>query len=124
MARQVVRYSEAFKLRVVSDLESGALANFAEARERYGIAGGGTVQGWLRKYGKEHLIAKVVRVETAKERDEIKALKRRIRELEKALADTQVNALLNEGFFRVACQELGIEDPEEFKKKRASDVGL
>ena len=46
----------------------------------------------MRKYGKEHLRTKVVRVETAKDRDQVKALKKRIGELEKAGAYTPVSA--------------------------------
>ena len=55
MSRQIVRHSEAFKLQVVSELESGALGSMQAARQRYGIRGGGTGQGWLKKYGGDHL---------------------------------------------------------------------
>lgn len=117
MSRQIVRYSEAFKLHVVAGLESGSLASVAAAREQYGIAGGSTVQGWLKKYGRDHLRSRIIRVETPKDRDQVKALKKRIRELEKALADTQVKAVLSEAFYQIVCEEHGIEDPEAFKKK-------
>lgn len=122
MRRQVVRYSEAFKLQVVSELESGALGTFNEARGRYGIRGGSTVQGWLRKYGKDHLRSKVIRVQTPKDRDQVKALKQRIKELEKALADTQVKAVLNEAYYEIVCEDHGITDPEEHKKKLSTEL--
>jgi transposase-like protein len=83
MSAQIIRYSEAFKRKVVEELEKGELRNQLEARERYGIGGGSTIHRWLRKYGKNHLVAKVVKVESMKERDRIKQLKRKIRELEK-----------------------------------------
>ena len=38
--RMVRRYSEAFKLKVVRELESGEVVSLEEARRRYGIAGG------------------------------------------------------------------------------------
>ena len=117
MSGRVVRYSEAFKLQVLSELESGKLASISEARERYGISGRNTVQYWLRKYSRDHLRNRIVRVETPKDRDQVKALKKRIRELEKALADSQVNAVLNEAYYQIVCEEHGIEDPEAFKKK-------
>ena len=117
MRRQVMRYSEAFKMQVISELESGTLATIQEARERYDIRGGSTVQSWLQKYGKDHLRSRVVKVQTPKDRDEKKALKKRIKELEKALADSQVKAVLNEAYYEIVCEDHGITDPEEYKKK-------
>jgi len=117
MGQQVVRYSEAFKMKVVSELESGKLATIAEARERYGIPGGSTVQSWLKKYGKNEQRSRVVKVQTPDDRDQVKDLKQRIKELEKALADTQVQAVVNDAYYKVVCEKHGITDPEEFKKK-------
>jgi len=56
MEKSVVRYSEAFKLQVVSELETGKLGCIFEARKRYAIKGVGTVDRWVRKYGKNHLL--------------------------------------------------------------------
>lgn len=117
MRRQIVRYSEAFKLQVVKELESGTVESIAAARARYGVRGEGTVQGWLRKYGRDHLRNRIIRVETPQDVDQIKVLNKRIRDLEKALADTQVKAVLNEAYYQIVCEEHGIEDPEGFKKK-------
>lgn len=122
MSRRVVRYSEAFKMQVIQELESGVLPTIAAARERYGIGGCTTVQKWLRKYGKNHLMNKIVEVKTPKDIDQVKALKQRIRELEKTLAQTQVRAVLNESFYEVVCEEHGIGDPEEYKKKLESKL--
>jgi len=122
MSRDVIRYSEAFKLHVVAALEKGTLENVAAARHHYGISGQGTVQAWLSKYGRDHLRNRVLRVETPKDIDQIKALKKRIRELEKVLAATQVKAVVNEAYFQIVCEEHGIEDPEEFKKKRGTKL--
>jgi len=117
MAKQVVRYSESFKMQVISELESGKVASMAEARRKYGIKGGGTIKGWLKKYGKNHLLSKVVKVKTPEDLDETKALKKRIAELEKALADTSVKAVINEAYFQVVCEEFGVTDFEGMKKK-------
>jgi len=122
MGAQIMRYSEAFKRKVVEGLEKGELRNQAEAREVYGIRGGSTIHSWLRKYGKNHLLAKVVKVESMKERDRNKELKRRIRELEKALSDTKVEQVLERAYFEVLCEEMGIEDVEGYKKKLAGKV--
>ena len=71
MNKEVVRYSEAFKLQVVSELESGKFKCIFEARKRYGICGSGTIEYWIKKYGKNHLLNKVVVVKTADERDQL-----------------------------------------------------
>jgi len=45
------RYSEAVKLEVVEAIEQGRMTP-TQAQARYGIGGGGTIEGWLRRYGK------------------------------------------------------------------------
>ena len=49
IGKPTIRYSEAFKKQVISELESGQLRHQAEARERYGIGGGDTINSWLRQ---------------------------------------------------------------------------
>jgi transposase-like protein len=117
MSQKIIRYSEAFKLQVIADLESGSLPGVAAAQEKYGIAGNQTINNWLNRYGRYHLINRIIRVETTKDVDQVKALKKRIRELEKALATTQVDYVLNKAYYHIVCEQHGIEDPEEFKKK-------
>jgi transposase-like protein len=112
-----IRYSEAFKLNVVRELENGRFTSRQEASEFYGINGAETVKRWLRQYGKDHLIQRIVRVEMPQERDQIKSLKRRIRQLEKALAEATVDEVYARAQFEVACKELGVTDLEAFKKK-------
>ncbi len=113
---KVIRYSKAFKRHVVAELESGRLASHAEARAKYGIRGGSTVSIWLRKYGKNHLLRKGVRVETPNERDQVKALKLRIRQLERAVADRKVKETLAEAYFEMVCEEFGVADMGALKK--------
>ena len=111
------RYSEAFKLQVVRELESGKLANIADANRRYGIPGGETVKGWVRKYGKEHLLPRMIRVETPNEKDRLRELKKENERLKKTLAETHMKAVLYESWLEVACEEFGVTDVEGFKKK-------
>lgn len=117
MRRTVIRYSEAFKLQVVEEVERGASGSLQEVRHKYGIKGSHTIKHWLKKYGRQHLLPKVVRVESMKEKDRIKELKKRNRELEKALADAKVREVISEAYFEIACEEFGITDLETFKKK-------
>lgn len=114
--RTITRYSEAFKLKVVNSFETGKLRNLSAARELYGIPGGGTIQCWLKKYGKNHLLNKVVRVETADERSEIKKLKEENKKLKANVSDLYSDFRIEQVFLKIACKKIG-ETVEEFKKK-------
>lgn len=114
---QTIRYSEAFKRQVVAEIEDGTLDNVEQARRRYGISGTTTVQRWVRQFGRAHLLSKVIRVESPMERDQMKQMERRIRELEYALAESRMRELLADGHLRAICEEEGITDLEARKKK-------
>lgn len=113
---ETIRYSEAFKHQLISELETGKFRGPAAAARAYGIRGAATVVRWLRKYGRPDLVPRRVTITTMAEQDEKKALKKRVRELEKALADTHMKELLGEAYLEIACQRLGL-DVNEFKKK-------
>ena len=113
--REDIRYSEAFKLEVVREVEAGGLAFDAISR-KYGIRGSTTVSGWVRKYGNGSR-GKVMRVEKPDEQNELKRLKARVRQLESALGDANIDAALERAYTRLACQRAGIADVAEFKKK-------
>jgi transposase-like protein len=112
--KPAIRYSEAFKMEVVRELESSG-ETFDRVRRKYGV-GMSTVQVWARKYG-NGTRGKVIRVETPEEIDEMKRLKDRVRRLETALADSNVELAVERAYTRLACQRAGIKDVEEFKKK-------
>jgi transposase-like protein len=114
--KEIRSYSEAFKLQVVHELESGKFGSCFEASSTYGIKGASTVYNWVRKYGKNHLIGKVVRVETLNERQEIKRLKEEVRELKLALADANLDLRIERGYLKLACRDIGT-DVEKYKKK-------
>ena len=115
--KPIMRYSEAFKLHVVNELSMGRFETPSEASEFYGITGNQTVRTWVRKYGKDHLLKRVVRIQMPQEKDQIKTLKKRIRELEKALAEAKVDEIYARAEFEVACRDLGVQDIAAFKKK-------
>ena len=117
---KVIRYSEAFKMEVVRELESGGLT-FGEVRRKYVIRGAGTVQYWTRKYG-NGTRGKVIRVQKPEEIDELKQLKKRVRQLEVVLADCNVELVLERAYTHIACQRAGITDIEGFKKKAAGQL--
>ena len=113
--RAAIRYSEAFKLEVVRELERDGLP-FEHARRKYGIGGSWTVQKWVHQYG-NGTRGKVIRVEKPEEINETEQLKRRVRALERALADTNIDLALERQYTRLACERAGIKDVAEFKKK-------
>ncbi len=114
--KEMKSYSEAFKLQVVHDVESGKFGSCYEAASTYGIRGDSTVYRWVRKYGKSHLIGKVVRVETLSERQEIKRLKEENKKLKSVLADAHVDLVIERGYLKLACDKMGT-CVEEYKKK-------
>src|SRR5579875_4083930 len=80
-----IRYSLSFKQQVVREVEEGASKE--SVRRKYGINGGETINKWLRKFGKHHLIHQTIRVETMEEKDRVKALEKEVQRLKMALAD-------------------------------------
>ncbi len=100
---------------VVRELEENDLP-FAHVQKKYGIKGDETVATWTRKYG-NGTRGKVVRVEKPEEINELARLKKRVRLLESALADSNLDLALERGYVRLACERAGIEDVEGFKKK-------
>uniref|UniRef100_UPI0020304375 transposase n=1 Tax=Dyadobacter sp. MSC1_007 TaxID=2909264 RepID=UPI0020304375 len=56
----LVKYSLSFKREVVREIEQEGLSHL-EASRRYGIKGSSTIKKWIVKFGKEHLINKVIR---------------------------------------------------------------
>ncbi len=119
MSATVIRYSESFKLQVVRELEGGRFNSICQAGAHYGIKGSRTVKGWLIKFGKDRLMPRVVRVETANEQNELKRLRQRVRQLEGLLADKELGLVISETYLELACERAGILDVEDFKKKIA-----
>lgn len=110
-----IRYSEAFKMAVVRELEEKDLP-FEEMRRKYGIKGAVTMQKWVWKYGNGSRRMRI-RVEKPEEINQLKKLKERVKALESLLADTNLELALERQYTRMACKRAGIEDVVEFKKK-------
>ncbi len=90
--RKVLRYSLAFQQKVVGEIESDGLSVYA-ACKKYGITGSATIQRWIRKLGKNHLLGKVMRIEMSDERDRVKELEKEKQKLESALAQAQLKIM-------------------------------
>ena len=89
--RAAIRYSEAFKMSVVQELEASGLA-FGTVADKYGIKGGETVQTGA-KHG-NGTRGKVIRVEKPEAIDQTKKLKARVRLLEQTVGSLHVELAL------------------------------
>ena len=119
-----IRYSEAFKQQVVDEIAKGKFSSAYGAQVAYGIKGNATVTKWVRKYGRDDLLPKCVRIETMEEKDQLKEARKRIKELEAALADAHIDQCLEHAFLEIACERMDV-DMHDFKKKNGltlSDV--
>lgn len=104
---------------VVCELEAQDLP-CEHVRRKYGIKGCFTVQNWVRKYGNGTRGIRI-RVEKPEEINELKRLRARVRQLESALADANIDSALERSFLKLACERAGL-DVEEFKKKAAGQL--
>lgn len=114
--RILYRYSLAFKQKVISEIESGKLS-IAQARKIYDIKGCGTIQNWLKKYGKNHLLNKIVRIEMKDEKDKIKELECQKKELESALAQEHLKNLCLEALLDTVEKHYNIDVKKNFGQK-------
>ena len=100
---EIVRYSDCFKRAVIEEIEKKGLSIEA-CRRKYSIGGAKTIQKWLKKYGKNHLLNKIVRVETIDE----------IQEIQEAFAEMAIENKVYETYFQVLGEETGAS--EKIKK--------
>src|SRR5260221_6902561 len=114
--RTIHRYSHAFRQKVVSEIENGTLT-ISQARSLYDIGGDGTIQNWLRKLGKAHLLNKVIHIEMKDEQNKVKELEREKRALESALAQAQLKIIALESTIKVLEEDTGV------KVKKSIDTG-
>lgn len=115
--KKLVRYSISFKQKVVKEIEEEGLG-ISEARRRYGITGGQTVQKWLKELGKSHLLNMVIRVEMKDEKDRLRELEKENQKLKIALADAYLSRDCAEEVIKQAGKIYG----EDLKKKFGKEV--
>lgn len=116
MSKKTYRYSDCFKLSVVTEIEKNGLT-IQEARLKYGIKGGSTIQKWLVKYGKNHLLNKVVRVETKDERNELKRLRDENKKLKIAYTELAIDHKLSEKVLETADEMMGLDLKKKYEQE-------
>jgi len=113
---KVIRYSHAFKMQAVREVESGHQDSQA-VRRKYDIKGDGTVMRWVRQFGGGKY-GKIIRVERPAEITETARLRIQLRQAKEALADAHMELVLEKAYLEVACERMD-ETVEGFKKKHA-----
>ncbi len=116
MTKKTYRYSLCFKQSVVRSIEEDGLS-INQARERFGITGGATVQKWLKQFGKHHLLNKVIHVSTVQERDELSRLKSELKSLKIAYAELAINHKISEKVIEVADEMLGLDLKKKYEQE-------
>jgi transposase len=115
------RYSMAFKQKVISEIESGKYS-LRQAGKIYNVSDV-SLYKWLRRFGKNHLIGKVVRIEMKGEADRIKQLEAEKKELESALAQAQLKIITLESTMEVAEEKYKIDFKKKIGLKESKKVG-
>jgi transposase len=105
------RYSQAFKQKVLHEIENGQLTQ-SEAARKYGICSPSLVNYWVKKSNNPCLLRKVVRIEMPNEiqsKDIIKQLEAEKKQLESALAQSHLKNELLETMIHIAEREYCID---------------
>ncbi len=108
------RYSEAFKLKILTELSSGKYTK-RELGRIYGLCHS-TINEWIKKYDRKDLMNTRIMVENQDEISRIKAMQKEIEQLKKLLIKKDIDQLVLESYLKVAAQNLGYKSVEELKK--------
>ena len=111
------QYSMAFKQKIMEEIRDGKWKSAYQAATMYGIKDA-LVYKWMDKLGYSHLKSKVIEVKTMEEIDEVKMLRKQVRELKLALAEETLSRQIEQATVQVAAGIIGIST-EELKKKLA-----
>ena len=109
------RYSEPFKLKILSELSTGK-HNKYQLGKLYGIAPT-TINEWIKKYDRKDLMNTRVMVETKDEISRIKSLQKEIEQLKKLLLKKDLDQMIDESYLEVAASKLGYKNVLDLKKK-------
>jgi transposase len=122
MSKEIRQYSLAFKQMVVQEVEDGRFT-ISEAKRTYDIGGCGTIPRWLKRFGRDHLLNKVVRIEMKGEKDRIRELERQKRELESALAQAHLKSICLEALIESVEEHYQIDVKKNFGEKAQKKSG-
>ena len=108
------RYSEGFKLKILSELSTGKYSK-RELSRIYGLQSS-TINEWIKKYDRKDLMNTRIMVENQDEISRIKALQKEIEQLKKLLVKKDLEQLVNDSYLEVLAEKLGYKNVAELKK--------
>lgn len=115
MERTRKRYSHAFKMKIMEEIRDGRWTSGSHAAKMYGITDS-LVYKWMDTLGFSHLKSKIMEIKTMEEIDEVKILKKQVKELKLALAEETLSRQIEQATVQIAAGIIGIS-AEELKKK-------
>ncbi|SDG92982.1 Transposase and inactivated derivatives, partial [Dyadobacter soli] len=118
--RPIIKSSLSFKQEVVREIEEEGLSHL-EASRRYGIKGSMTIKKWIIKFGKDHLVNKVIRIEMKGEVNQQKRLEAELRRLKEAYADLSLKHQCAEKVIELANEELKMDLKKSFGTDASSN---
>src|SRR5262245_18199328 len=101
---KVIRYSRAFKMQAIREVESGEKCAH-EVQLKYGIKSSSTVPRWVRQFGSGRH-GNIIRVERADETRELLRMRRELRQTKEALADAHMELALERAYLAEACEQM------------------
>ena len=108
------RYSESFKLKILSELSTGKYTKRQLGRI-YGIQNS-TMNEWIKKYNRTDLMNTRIIVQDKDEITRIKALQKEVEKLKEILVKKDLDHLILDSYLEVAAEKLGFKNTAELKK--------
>jgi transposase len=105
--RPQLRYSEAFKRKVVEEIETGVMT-VSQACRYYAISGAESLYKWINLYGMNEIKGKKVIVMSHKEENELITLRRELALAKKLLEEAEVQVIAWKSMVDAVEEELGI----------------
>lgn len=109
------RYSEGFKLKILSELSTGKYSK-RELSRIYGLQSS-TVNEWIKKYDRKDLMNTRIMIENKDEITRLKELQKEIDQLKKLILKKDLDQMVNDSYLEVAAEMLGYKNVAELKKK-------
>jgi transposase-like protein len=108
------RYSESFKLKILSELSTGKYTKRQLGRI-YGIQNS-TINEWIKKYNRTDLMNTRIVVQDKDEITRIKQLQKEVEKLKEILIKKDLDQLVSDSYLEVAAEKLGFKNSDELKK--------
>lgn len=108
------RYSESFKLKILSELSTGKYTKRQLGRT-YGIQNS-TINEWIKKYNRTDLMNTRIIVQDKDEITRIKELQKEVEKLKEILVKKDLEQLVSDAYLEVAAQKLGLKNVDDLKK--------